>query len=510
MTAGTRKDSSALCEDETIAMISPGPVHPLDLLARALVLGFPRHDFDTAQRVLGVGLSGTAQDQAPIIDEPSSPAVGRAHGPEHECVQPRWSADRRPRIGVAGSEALSLERGVDEQLSVRRKIALLFIDAAAKPSARGKLIASGVPQDELSPRGWTSTEHHRESRNSRHDHEQSGGRHLQHDVIVPEPPGPAPRLGSQFPGLDRYHLRMVESPQVRAAPEVRTALRSLLPELADAPLRPAGAGDCFEAWWVADRYILRFAKGDAEHDASEALAVEMALLPTLTEVIDVQIPRPIRLGQDPATGRSVLVHEAVLGTPLLPVVWEDLSPAQRRAVAADVGRFVLQLQAVSIESTSVALPETRFHGVNDQPEAIERFVFNRMPASDVEVCRTLAREFEPCPPDRWVLVHGDLYDHHLLLAEDASLAGVIDFGDLARGDPACDLGTLMDDFGIEFVSDLLRGFPPQVVQERLERARFYCVWEALAWAAEELEAGPVEGMADHLHRVGELARAQLG
>jgi aminoglycoside phosphotransferase (APT) family kinase protein len=260
----------------------------------------------------------------------------------------------------------------------------------------------------------------------------------------------------RFPAAGWVPSPHVESPKVRAAPEVRTALRSLLPEFADAPLRPAGAGDCYEAWWVADRYIVRFAKGDAEHDASETLAVEMALLPTLAEVIDVQIPRPIRLGQDPATGRSVLVHEAVLGTPLLPAVWEDLSPAQRRAVAADVGRFVIQLQAVSIESASIQLPETRFHAVHHQPEAIERFVFNRMSASDVEVCRTLAREFDPCPPNRWVFVHGDLYNHHLLVAEDASLAGVIDFGDLGRGDPACDLGTLMDDFGVEFVSATFR------------------------------------------------------
>ncbi|MBV1856895.1 MAG: aminoglycoside phosphotransferase family protein, partial [Nannocystaceae bacterium] len=296
---------------------------------------------------------------------------------------------------------------------------------------------------------------------------------------------------------------MVESPEVRTVPRVRAALRSIAPDLADAPLRPAGVGESFEAWWIADRYIVRFAKDGAESDASDPLAAEMAVLPVIAKSVDVRIPLPVKLGQDPDTGRSVLVHEAVVGAPLLPGVWEELTPAQRRALATDVGRFVCQLQAVSTESATVQLPETRFHGVHHNPEAIERLVFSRMSAGDIDWCKGLARDFHACPSERWVLVHGDLYDHHLLVSDDKSLAGIIDFGDLGRGDPACDLGTLMDDFGIEFVSDVLSDLPAHLTQERLARARFYCLWEALVWSAEELEDGRVEGMSEHLRHVAE-------
>ncbi len=38
-----------------------------------------------------------------------------------------------------------------------------------------------------------------------------------------------------------------------------------------------------------------------------------------------------------------------------------------------------------------------------------------------------------------VLCHGDLYDRHLLVSSDGTLSGVIDWGDVHRGDPGVDL-----------------------------------------------------------------------
>jgi aminoglycoside phosphotransferase (APT) family kinase protein len=250
---------------------------------------------------------------------------------------------------------------------------------------------------------------------------------------------------------------------------VRVALRSLLPELAEAPVRLAGSGECYEAWWVGDRHIVRFAPTDPD----PGFSVEMAVLPRLAEAIETPIPRPLRLGRDPTTGGAVLVQEAVIGTPLLPEVWAGLNEAQRRSLAAEIGRFLAQLQAVPLALASVELPEARFHGKHLQPQAIEQTVFPRMPAADVAACRALAEAFEPCPPASWVFAHDDLYNHHVLIRDDASLAGVIDFGDLGRGDPNCDLGTLLDDFGLDFVADVLCDQPPDVVRRRLSRARFF-------------------------------------
>lgn len=294
------------------------------------------------------------------------------------------------------------------------------------------------------------------------------------------------------------------------AEHVRTALRTIAPELAEAELRPAGSGECYVAWWVGDEHIVRIAKDGA----ADALETEMAVLPALADAIDLAIPRPIHLGKDPSTGRTLLVHEAVRGVPLLPALKARLSTAERHRLAQSLATFLGQLQAYDSSSIPVQLPESRTHPSHFDQRSIERVVFPRMPAHHVESCRALAETFEPCLRSAWVLVHADLYDHHVLVDDhDRSLAGVIDFGDLSQGDPAYDLSTLMDDFGLDFVAELVHALPHPARAHDLARARFYCVWEALSWAAEELAAGRTEEVDEkideHLARIGTLASDPL-
>lgn len=267
-----------------------------------------------------------------------------------------------------------------------------------------------------------------------------------------------------------------------------------------ATLRPAGAGECYRAWWFGDAYIVRVARDEG---VDAALEVEMEVLPRLSKVVDAAIPEPVHLGRDPSTGRRVLVHRAVEGE-TLGEVWPGLSAAERRRIALELGRFLAQLQGVPLASMPVELPEARFHGTHLQTDGIERLVFPRMPAREVAACRAMADGFEPCSREAWTLVHADLYDHHVFV-RDRRLSGVIDFGDLGRGDPACDLGTLMDDFGIEFVEELLSDQPAEVARRQLERARFFCVWEALVWATTELDRGREAEVSQTLRRIGRLA-----
>ena len=289
--------------------------------------------------------------------------------------------------------------------------------------------------------------------------------------------------------------------------QLRSAVGSVVPALERAELSPAGSGQCYDAWWIGDRHVVRVAKGE---DCARALAVEMEVLPELAEAIDAAIPMPVGLGEEPSTGRRFLVHEAVPGVPLLPPLRSALSAAQRRTLAAALGRFLVQLQGQRVAPAAVSLPEARYHAVLGNREVIERVVFPRMIARHVDACRAIADAFEPCPRSAWVLVHSDLYDHHILLrADDRTLRGVIDFGDLSEGDPACDLSTLMDDFGLDFVQEVARAFPAELVAALLLRARFYCVWEALLWAAEELAEGRSAEVDENSRRVGELATVDL-
>jgi aminoglycoside phosphotransferase (APT) family kinase protein len=97
-----------------------------------------------------------------------------------------------------------------------------------------------------------------------------------------------------------------------------------------------------------------------------------------------------------------------------------------------------------------------------------------------------------------VLVHGDLHLRHLLVDDAGAAAGVIDFGDVCRGDPAIDMALfwcLLPPAGRE---DFLVAYGP-VSEAQLVRARvlavMLCATLGLYARAEGLAALEAEALA---------------
>src|SRR5690606_32545940 len=101
-------------------------------------------------------------------------------------------------------------------------------------------------------------------------------------------------------------------------------------------------------------------------------------------------------------------------------------------------------------------------------------------------------DLDPHPLPR-VLLHGELSPDHVLYDEAAGkVTGVIDFGDMAIGDPAWDLVYLYEDYGEDFLTRALRAYPGDD-PGRLARMRWHLVVDAVRWAVECTEAGDKEG-----------------
>jgi aminoglycoside phosphotransferase (APT) family kinase protein len=99
-------------------------------------------------------------------------------------------------------------------------------------------------------------------------------------------------------------------------------------------------------------------------------------------------------------------------------------------------------------------------------------------------------------PDTHTLVHGDLYARHVLIDERGSAAGVIDWGDVHRGDGASDLA-------------IAWGFLPRACREAF-RDEYGPIDEA-PWRLARFSALQVSAIVlAYGHEIGDEALAQEG
>jgi aminoglycoside 2''-phosphotransferase len=285
------------------------------------------------------------------------------------------------------------------------------------------------------------------------------------------------------------------------------SIRAVAPDLQVRRVRPAGAGECCVAYWVDDEWIFRFPR---DRDASEGLQREAVVMPRLARVLDVPVSVPEIVGTDPRTGLTIAGHRAIHGVPLTPHRMRTLPDAERVAVADRLHDFLEHLHAFPLEMLGVAMPEAGLtRALRCYPE-VEAVVFPRLAPRVADACAQMLEAHVDAPRDAWTLVHADLYAQHVLIDPlRGQIVGIIDFGDLSVDDPDADLRTLLDDYGPQLLRTMLRRDPPDVARQRFERARVFCVWDALVWTLEQIRenrgSSPRASIATIARLVGDAA-----
>lgn len=232
---------------------------------------------------------------------------------------------------------------------------------------------------------------------------------------------------------------------------------------------------------VNGHWLLRVAR---RPEVGASLAREARLLPLVAEAVAparVPVFTIARLDASPA----VVGYEAIRGRPLSP---DDLAGTQAHteAIIRDLAGFLTALHGVPIERAVEA-------GL--APASAEDW------RAEYEAFRAWSREHAAplLPPDArawlerlWasyldepdnvrfqpVLIHRDLGIEHVLLEPDGRLAGVIDWGDAAIGDPAIDFAGFLGGLGEEFTQRVIAQWSgPRAAGETAEtllaRAKFY-------------------------------------
>lgn len=217
---------------------------------------------------------------------------------------------------------------------------------------------------------------------------------------------------------------------------VRELLREQFPALSNEPCVAVGEGFDNSLWRVGENLVARLPR---RRIAVELVENELRWLPEVAGAVTLHTPLPLLPG----------VPSEHFPWPWLIATWVDGTPgdeldvAQRAGSAVALATFLRQIHRVAPEGA----PRNPFRGVDLEERGFTFDARVRENADIIDVAEA-TRAFEYgvsasrwSDPARWL--HGDLHPGNTLY-RNAALVGVVDFGDLCAGDPACDLaGALM-------------------------------------------------------------------
>ncbi|TRV81483.1 aminoglycoside phosphotransferase family protein [Streptomyces sp. 130] len=269
---------------------------------------------------------------------------------------------------------------------------------------------------------------------------------------------------------------MTHAPTSLTPDLIRALLRDQHPDLADLPLSLAARGWDNQLWRLGDELAVRLPW--ATESADELLLKEHAWVPGLAPDLPLPVPVPQRLGVPSARfPRPWLITTWVPGEPA------DRVPATHAEDAADtLARFLSALHRPAPAEAPVGRGRGGPLGpYGDHFAQALAAVTGRGLIPDPDGVRSVWQDAVAAPdwggPALWL--HGDLHPANVLTA-NGTFCGVVDFGDLFAGDPACDLSAAWNLLPDNAADRFHAAYCPTPDVATLRRARGWAVLRALS------------------------------
>jgi len=224
----------------------------------------------------------------------------------------------------------------------------------------------------------------------------------------------------------------------------RTLIDRHFPSLAPAKLQILGSGWDNMAFLVNGTFVFRFPR---RRVAVPLLETERRLLPRIAPELPLAIPVPEFYAQ--ATPEFPSPFAGYRYLPGRTASSAGLKDEQRLRAAEPLAHFLRALHSFPGEEAARfgAGPDTLGRleirrRASRARERLDKLVAQGLVRDATPLYSLLEQARDPlsCPSD--VLVHGDFYSEHLLVAEDGTPCGVIDWGDVHLGHPAEDLALI--------------------------------------------------------------------
>jgi aminoglycoside 2''-phosphotransferase len=266
----------------------------------------------------------------------------------------------------------------------------------------------------------------------------------------------------------------------RALPDLLASIAAAFPELSWSRVRTIDGGWDHQVVVLDERLLFRFPN---EQYYRDVLPLEIAALEQLDGTVAAAVPRMTHVAPD----ASFAGYPLLPGEPLTPARFASLPDADRAAIATQLAELLTAMHTRVRIDAVVPLWD-----VAEENDAAERVARDRLPAllTPPQLAAALAilddaRALVAEAPVQ-VLLHGDVYADHLLW--DGRRLAVIDFSDLARGDPAVDLADL-GVYGRPFLEAVLEQYGGPADPGLRGRAERYGRWLAVFLMTESFRVG---------------------
>lgn len=281
---------------------------------------------------------------------------------------------------------------------------------------------------------------------------------------------------------------------------VQRLIYTQFPELTSKRIKLLGNGWDNTVYMVGDEYVFRFPRRNV---AISLIEMEGSLLPKLADFMTIPYPQPLFYGQGndeypmPFLGYTYVSGEFPLG----------IADEQRAASAVALAHFLKKLHSFPPQQAfecGAPHDHRNLRDVAGRKEKMRKFFADLSDHLQEEERFALARYLDQVRTDpvkqQEVFLHGDLHFKNMLVNERGKVSGIIDWGDMNVGHPACDLSV-----AYSFLPPQAR--PPffveygEVDEETKRLARMIAIYiPMLIW---------LQAIADQDEKVAEEARATI-
>lgn len=261
---------------------------------------------------------------------------------------------------------------------------------------------------------------------------------------------------------------------------VRRLISTQFSQWADLPVKPiASSGWDNRTFHLGADMLVRM---PSAADYAEQVKKEQQWLPRLAPLLPLPIPEPLALGK-PSEGYpwEWSVYRWLSGESAASGQIADLN-----SFAKNLAQFLIALQSIDAKNGPPAGPQSFYRGgalstySAETKEAIASLEGKINANAALEVWKAALATSWKKPP---VWIHGDISTGNLLVKE-GKLCAVIDFGQLAIGDPACDLAIAWTLFKEESRSIFRKTL--SLDDDVWDRSRGWALWKSLIYIVDGL------------------------